>query len=554
MPVINFSYSDFCDLVGREVPREVLRDRLPMIGSDLKSMDESSDDISFEFFSDRPDLYSVEGIARAMRSFLGIEPGLRSYAVGESEVELRVDPSVEEVRPYIWSALVEGNEITDPLIRSIMDLQEKLHITLGRNRKKVAIGIHDHRMVKPPYTYKAVRPDELKFVPLQDTRELTPAEILMEHEKGRAYASVLEGKSRYPMILDSEGTVLSFPPIINGITTAITEDTRDIFVDCTGTDIIAVTAAVNILTTALAERGGKIKTVKIVQQGRTALAPDLNPLKMAIDPAYVNRWLGTSLGPDQMTECLKRMGCGASVVGNTLEVLTPRYRSDMLHPVDLAEDVAIGYGYERFGNTLPRMATFGVGDPMISFGGAAKSVMTGFGYFEVVTLSLSNPRDQYASMNLPEDKSAIRVVKPVSEEHTQVRTSLLPSLMTVLRKNKHRELPQRIFEVGAVIANGKNRVLLAGVAIHAKAGFTEAKSLVQSLLSSMGFQSEVVPCDHPSFVKGRCASVTVGPEAVGTFGEVSPATIEAFGLRYPMIAFQLDLERLRELGSSGKGS
>lgn len=233
MPVINFSYSDLCELMGREVPKEIIRERLPMIGADMKSLEESSDDASFEFFPDRPDLYSVEGIARAMRAFLGFEPGLRSYAVGESEVDLHVDPTVNEVRPFIWSALVEGNEITDPLIRSMMDLQEKLHLTLGRNRRKVAIGIHDFRTVKSPFTYKAVLPDEISFVPLQGSKKMTPAQILKEHEKGMAYAFVLEGKNRYPMIVDKQGEVLSFPPIINGVTTAITEDTKDIFVDCT---------------------------------------------------------------------------------------------------------------------------------------------------------------------------------------------------------------------------------------------------------------------------------------------------------------------------------
>ena len=554
MPVINFSYSDLCDLVGREVPRDTIKERLPLIGADLKAMDESSDELSFEFFPDRPDMYSVEGIARALRAFLGYEPGLRSYAVGESSVDLLVEPSVKEVRPYIWSALVEGNEITDPLIRSMMDLQEKLHLTLGRNRRKVAIGIHDFGTVEPPFTYKAVLPDELSFVPLQGDRRMTPSEILKEHEKGKAYAFVLEGKRRYPMIMDRKGEVLSFPPIINGVTTAITENTKDIFVDCTGTDLNAVTSAVNILTTALAERGGKIKTVRITQDGRTVLAPDLKPWHMSLDSAYVNSWNGTVLDSKAMADCLMRMGHGAAAGKNGIDVLIPKYRGDVLHPVDLAEDVAIGYGFEKFGNTLPRMATFGIENPLTSFGNAVKGIMIGLGYFEVVTLSLSNPRDQYSSMNLPEEKTAIRVKNPVSEEHVLVRTSLLPSLMTVLRKNKHRELPQRIFEVGEVVRHGKNRTILAGVAIHPKASFTEAKSLVQAILSSAGFASEVSSEEHPSFVRGRCAGVSVGVDEIGVLGEVSPSTIEAFELNYPMIAFELDLERLFQLKGESKRS
>jgi len=554
MPVINFSYADLCELIGDDIPKEVIRERLPMLGADLRSVDDDSDELSFEFFPSRPDLYSVEGIARALRAFLGYEPGLRSYAAGDAAVDLMVDPTVKDVRPYIWSALVEGNDITDPLIRSMMDLQEKLHLTLGRNRRKVAIGIHDYRTVKPPFTYKAVLPDEVSFVPLQGTRRMTPAEILREHEKGMAYAFVLEGKKRYPIIVDSEGEVLSFPPIINGITTAVTESTRDIFVDCTGTDLNAVQAAVNILTTALAERGGKVRRVRIARDGGQFLAPDLSPRSMSIDVREVNRWIGTSLTPQGVAECLRKMGHGAAEKRDTVDVLVPAYRADILHPVDLAEDVAIGYGFERFGKSLPRQATFGEEVPLIAYANGVRRIMIGLGYLEVVTLSLSNPREQYQSMNLEEDPGAVRVRRPVSEEHVLVRTSLLPSLLLILKKNKHRDLPQRIFEVGDVVRGLRNRTLFSAVSTHSKASFTEMKSVVQSVVRALGFDPEVDQKDHPSFIEGRCASVSISGRPVGVFGEISPRTIEAFELRYPVAAFELDLVELFDLRSARQGS
>jgi phenylalanyl-tRNA synthetase beta chain len=547
MPVINFSYSDLCELVGREVPREELRERLPMIGADLKSLEDGSDDASFEFFPDRPDLYSVEGIARALRAFLEYEPGLRSYAVGDSDVDLVVDPSVNQVRPYIWSALVEGIEITDPLIRSMMDIQEKLHLTLGRNRKKVAIGIHDFRTVKPPFTYKAVPPDGISFMPLQGSRRMTPAEILREHEKGKAYAFVLEGKSVYPMIVDRDGEVLSFPPIINGVMTAITEETRDIFVDCTGTDLNAVITTVNILTTALAERGGRISTVNIHRDEKVIRAPDLKPSEMTLDPSYVNWWTGVPLQPEQMVAALKKMGYGANESERKIGVLVPRYRGDILHPVDLVEDVAIGYGFERYGSALPKHQTFAREDGLAAFGNSVKPIMTGLGYFEVVTLSLSNARDQFDAMNIKDGMSAIRVKNPVSEDHNLVRVSLLPSLMTILRRNKHRELPQRVFEIGDVVHGTSNRTIIAGAAIHAKAGFTEIKSVVQSLLAGIGLECSVGAEPNPSFIDGRCAAVVSESTRLGLMGEVSPATIEAFELKYPVIAFELDLDQMRSL-------
>ncbi|MBU1157817.1 MAG: phenylalanine--tRNA ligase subunit beta [Candidatus Thermoplasmatota archaeon] len=544
MPVINFSYSDLCRLLGMQVSRQTLREKLPMMGADLNSVDEGSDDVSFEFFPDRPDLYSVEGIARALRAFLGKEIGLKSYPVTRSDLSVLVDPSVDDVRPFIWTAVVEGNRIDDALIRSMMDLQEKLHITLGRNRKKVAIGLHDIKEVKPPFTYKAVRPDEITFMPLQGSREMNLKEILEEHEKGKAYAFVLDGKDKYPIILDRDGKVLSFPPIINGITTAVTENTRDIFVDCTGTDANAVMAAVNIIATALAERGGNIKSVSMQQGGSSASAPNLEPRMMNLEIDYVNHLIGIDLDAKGMVDCLRRMGYGATSGDDGLQILIPAYRADIIHPADLAEDVAIGYGFDKFGAELPRKATFGIEDPTIGFSSRVRPILTGLGYLEIVTLSLSNPRDQYEFMGQPVRDDAIRIMNPVSEDHVQIRTSLIPSILTMLKKNKHRELPQRVFEIGDTVRDHRNVTYLSGASIHAKASFTECKSDIQSLMTALDLMVTVEKLDNQAFADGRCASIKHDSGLLGVFGELAPLTIESFELGYPIAAFEFDLESI----------
>ncbi|HUV60880.1 MAG TPA: phenylalanine--tRNA ligase subunit beta [Thermoplasmata archaeon] len=547
MPVINFSRSDLENLMGVEVSMDTLRERLPMIGADLKLAEDGKDELTFEFFPDRPDLYSVEGIARALKAFLDIEPGLREYTVDESHVRVVVEPSVNAVRPYIWSAIVEDLTFDDPLIRSMMDLQEKLHVTIGRDRRKVAIGIHDIETVEAPFTYKAVLPDEVTFFPLQGTREMTPSEVLTDHDKGKAYAFVLEGKERYPLITDKNGVVLSMPPIINGITTEVTEKTKNVFVDCTGTDINALKYSVNILTAALADRGGHVGTVTIEQGGEELIAPDMRGRDMDLDVAYANRWLGTDMDAEEMVGCLGRMGHGAAANGGRISVRVPSYRADILHPVDIAEDVAIGHGYETFGNVLPKATTFGVEDPLVSFATRVRPIVTGLGFFEVATLSLSNAQEQFTALGLDENSEALRILNPVTEMHTLVRTSLLPSLLSILRKNKHRELPQRIFEIGDVVEGIANKKRLGGVTIHAKASFTECKSIIQSLSAALGFTCDIAAAEHPAYVPGRCAYVSAGSQTVGVFGEVHPHTIESFELKYPVVAFEMYLDKIHNM-------
>lgn len=551
MPVINFSFEDLKSLLGRDIEFETLVERLPMMGADIHLAEQGSDELSFEFFPDRPDLYSVEGVARALRQFMNFEPGLKKYRVEKSDIVLKVDPVVDEVRPYIWSALVTDIEMNDCMIRSVMDLQEKLHLTIGRNRKKVAIGIHDFDTVKPPFLYTAARPSDVKFFPLQGSREMTMKEILEEHEKGKMFAFVLEGKSKYPIIFDKDGVVLSFPPIINGITTAITEETRNIFVDCTGTDLDALKAAVNILVTSFAERGANIKSVEIHKREELLIAPNLDPWEMKVSVDEIRNLTGIANDPETLCRYLARMGYDAVPENDSLIVKIPAYRYDILHPADIVEDIAKAYGYEKFGQRLPRHQTLGKSIPELDFWNVLRNAMIGLGYLEVTTLTLTGKRDQYERMMKQVPGDVVEVKNPRSEERNILRTALLPELMAILRKNKHRDLPQRIFEVGEVVVGMKNSGRIAGASIHSKASFTEMKSTVEAILRAIGIGLRIAPDEDGSFIKGRCAAVILNANRIGVFGEIRPEVITAFELGYPIVGFEMEIEPLmREAAAS----
>jgi len=262
MPTIELDFQDFITQLGCTKSIKELRDKIPMLGVDLESIDEEK--IVVEVFPNRPDLLSVEGFTRALRGFMGLELGLKKYPVSESGVTLKVDGSVEKIRPYIAAAVIRNLSLDGKRLISLMNLQEKLHVTHGRHRKKVAIGVHDMRDVKGPFTYKAVEPDSIRFCALDMDKKLTLAQILKKHPKGRDYSWILSGLSRYPIIVDKNNNVLSFPPIINGELTRLRYSTNDVFIDVTGLDDSAVNQALNILVTSLADRGGKIESVKLI--------------------------------------------------------------------------------------------------------------------------------------------------------------------------------------------------------------------------------------------------------------------------------------------------
>jgi phenylalanyl-tRNA synthetase beta chain len=549
MPVISMGNRDLEELVGYGTSVAEILDRIEQIGAVVERRE--VDGFDLEVFPDRPDLFSVEGIARAMRAFMGLEPGLKRYEVAPPQVELRVDPSVLPVRPVIACAVIRNIIFDDDSIASLMDFQEKLHLTVGRKRQKVSIGVHDMRYLVSPYTYKGADPKATRFEPLQGDREMDMDEILAEHPKGVDYAWVLEGMDRYPLIVDAEDQVLSFPPIINGTITQVREDTSDLFLDITGLDEEACRYSLRILATMLAERGGKIEAVKVVYPDREVLMPDLEPIPRRVSLADILPWTGLDLTAEEAARALQIMGFDASVTegGEGLDLLVPPWRMDILHDVDIAEDVSIGFGYERVRGVLPRVHTIGHDLPDEDIKRKAHVAFEGRGYTEVMNFVLSSEDEQYGRMGIGAPAGVTRIINPITEHYTIVRTHLVPDLLAYLGRNTHHDYPQEVYEVGPVILDGHNHLRTAAVSCHAKAGFTAAKSLVEGVLRDMGHGGEAVSVEATevaSYISGRCARVSVDGSEVGLFGEVHPEVLERFGIAQPTIAVELDLERLED--------
>ncbi len=538
MPLVTFKYNDFINLLGYNISKEKLIEKLPMIGGDFSHV--TGDEINIEFFPNRPDLTSVEGIARASRAFFEFKTGLQTYESATSNIILTVDPSVKKIRPFVTTALVKNITITDELITSLMGLQEKLHVGLGRNRKKVAIGIHNAEAVTPPFIYKAVDPDAVSFVPLAKNEEMTLREILKKHEKGVDYAHLLKGFDKYPLIIDGLNNVLSFPPIINGSLTEVTPHTKEIFIDVTGTDKKAINYALNIVTTALAERGGKIYRTIVLEDGNKIISPDFTTIKKNVSVTFINTILGTRFNEKDIATCLKKMGHNAVDLGDgRIAVEIASWRSDILHEVDLVEDVAVGFGFDLFEIDFPKALTFGSTTQRHNLLESIRGIMIGAGFNEVTTFVISNEEDEFQSMGLIKGEM-VKIENPIGEEYHGLRMSLLPSLLKLLRENRHHPLPQQIFEVGVIVDDqAKNRYYLAGIKIDAKANFTECKSLVETVLRECGHRLVIKERSHASFIEGRCACMLKNGMEIGVFGELHPKTIQSFHLEHPMIAFEL---------------
>ncbi len=542
LPVVRINLERFSKMVGAD--RRKILDRLPYIGLDIESV--KKDLLRVEYSPNRPDFGTDFGIARALRGLLGKEVGLPKFPASATGISVSVDRRLSSVRPFISCVTAKGLRLDEEDVRQIISLQEDLHNGLGRKRKVVAIGLHDMDAVEPPFSYRAVD-SSFKLVPLGGRKPATVSSILTDTEEGKAYGTAFSGMRLYPMITDSKGTVLSFPPIINGNATRVTSKTRNMFVDVTSTDMKAGDDVMSIVATTLAAAGARLGTVVVRYLDKPRVTPDLAPTKLPLKEEIVRSVLGLDLSRGEMLKSLARSRLG--VKGD--HVLGPRYRVDLLHPVDIAEEVGLGYGFDRVMPIYPSSNQPGSFDSFENFLDSTSTVMAGAGMIEMMTFELTDEKSLYSNFRRPStDKVAVQ--NPKSIEHSVLRDSLVPTLMSSLTGNVRSDYPQRVFEIGRVYSKSKNNVAeswhLGCLVAHSHSTYSEAKMYLEAVCCVIaGKEVTAREGQHWAFAPGRCARANVAKKEIGHVGELKPETIDAFGIGVPISGFEVDLSVLYEL-------
>ncbi len=546
MPVIKINLKKLEKYLGGKVSRNEIINIIPMIGSDIESME--NDYLYVEFFPNRPDLYSLEGIARALKYYFEIESP-REYYVKNSDIKIFVDKSVSDIRPYIVSCLIEGVRFEDEEdLENLINFQEDLHWALGRNRKKVAIGLHDYDKIRSRKFYYLASKDE-KFVPLNENREYSLEEILERLETGKKYGYILSGYNKYPIIKDENGRIISFPPIINADFTKIDLNTRKIFVEMTGTDKFLLYKALNILALSFYERGCEINTVEIIYDGNIERTPRFEFEEYELRTDYVRKILGLNLMPNEIAKSLKRMGYIIKEVhDDKLKVLIPPYRVDIFHEIDLVEDVAIGYGYDKISGTIPKVFSIGKPDKFEEFSNKIRSILIGLGFNEVVTLTLTSKEFEHECF-IEED--AIEIKNPIGVEYKNLRTSLIPSLLKFIYINRYKELPIKIFEIGNVFKVINGRVSeernLCAMIYDTKTDVNDILQVLVAIEKYFGIKFSFESIQKELCLRNRCYRIILDGEQLGIMGEISPIVLIRNKLSNPISFLEINLDKILKL-------
>jgi phenylalanyl-tRNA synthetase beta chain len=496
--------------------------------------------IEVEVNTDRPDMLISEGIVRAAKGILGLEKGEAIYRSRTSGLTFNV--SRVRTRPYALAAAVYGLELDEEGLRELIQFQEKLHATLGRKRKKVAIGLHDLRKVgSDSISYIEVDLSK-KFVPLGHKEEMSVKDVLVNTEQGKNYGEIAVSGSSMPAIVDEKGDVLSLPPVINSERTRISTETRDLFIDVTGTSFEAVAETLDVIVANLGEAGGVIGFVD-VKGAPVTISPLLRHTEVKVPKSYVNEVIGVELNEDEIVEHLSRMRYNTQRGDSYVKVVVPPYRVDVISEIDVVEDVAMSMGYN---NLRPEIYVYyrkGDTDLRHDLISQVRELLIGAGFLEIMTFVLTHSSllmGRYA-----------QIKNPISDYFNAVRNSLIPTTLSLLSSNQTVSMPVKVFEVGEVVISPCdsdtgycNETRAAAAVMDSEISYEDIQAPVHSVLKSLGLSPRYKRTASPYFIPGRVALIMHGSEEIGILGEVSIDWLNRLNIEYPVAIGEIYLDAL----------
>lgn len=586
MPKIEVNENLFFNLLGKKYDFDTLEKKLTFAKAELDekpdmSQPENERVIKIELNdTNRPDLWSTGGVTRQLRIHEGAKrSNYSSFLSKKDSVKdcadriITVDPEMKNIRPYMVSFVISGKPIDDPMLKDIIQTQEKLCWNFGRKRRSISMGVYRMADIKWPCHYKAVDPDKTSFVPLQCEQPMTCRQILTEHPKGKDFGWIIKDLPKFPLLTDDTDEVLSMAPVINSATLgAVQVGDKDLMVELTGDNMENLMLSANIVACDFFDAGYEILPVKVVHPYETALgkevvAPFYFQPSTKTTLAAINKKLGCDLTKDEVLDALARMDNDVSAKDfdasektasylkankNDVEFVLnpPPYRNDFLHEVDIIEDVMIGVGLDNFKPVRPSDFTVGQLSDVTLFSRKAKEIMVGLGYQEMIFNYLGSKRD-YIDRMCVSSENVIEISNPMSENYQFVRPSIIASLLRAESQAGQAVFPHKIFEIGKVAfldssenTGTKTIQSLGFMTACNNANFNSLASEVSTLLYLLDHKYDVKEVEDPRFIPGRQAAIMLNEKQVGVFGEVHPQVLENWGIIVPCVAGEIDIEAL----------
>lgn len=512
MPTVAVDKQDLFDLLGKNYTTKEFDELCFQFGIELD--EDTTEDVKgtnerpqlkIEIGANRYDMLCIEGIAQALNQYLGrVEPPIYKLKPLKPEISLTIKESTTKIRPYAAAAILRNIKFTQRSYDSFIALQDKLHANLCRQRTLVAMGTHDLDTLKPPFTYEALNPKDIKFIPLNQSTEMNGEELMEFYKTDRnlsKYLPIIENSPVYPVILDSNKTVCSLPPIINSNHSKITLNTKNVFLDITGTDKTKVEIVVNQLIAMFSRYCDEPFTIEPVQiisehNNESRICPNLTERSLQVETNYINSILALKLSNEKICSLLKKMSLDATPSKsneNLIDVKIPITRPDVLHACDVMEDCAIAYGYDNLVKTYPKsVATTAYPLPINKVSDILRIASAQAGWLEVLPLTLCSHKENFEFLLDNDDSNAVKLENPKTVEYEVVRTSLIPGILKTIKENKNHALPIKVFESGDIVLKvpelergAKNQRNWCAAFAGKKSGFEYTQGLLTKIMQTM---------------------------------------------------------------------
>lgn len=551
MAIIDFEFTRLeREIQGITIQK--LKDVLFDFGLELESYDASTDLVKIDVTAERLDLLSFEGFLKAIKTYLGLQK-YKPLQAQCSNQKVFVHKSVFDYGNFTMCAIVKNLTLSNQKIKDLISIQEKLHLTYGKKRKSVAIGVYPLDKISFPITFLALPLDEIFFTPLDFKEKLNGKQILTQHPTGKEFQHLLEGKKSCLIFKDANNNILSMPPIINSQETGrVTPETRDLFIECTGSNLTKLKNTINLFINIFSEMQAEVYTLEIVYPHTTIISPDLSERKINLSLKSINSLLGTNLSLQEAKNSLERLMLNSVVLpNNSLEVTIPSFRFDILHENDVIDDVMRGYTLKNIAPTFN--VSYTVSEKMdITFLQEDISLcMVGMGFIEVYVFLLSSFKENFENFFL-KPENFIPLGMSVESSVNLIQNWLTPKLFKTLKVNQHRSYPQKLFACDYVVIENKNKnelsenqLRLAVLIANSRVSFTEICSNLLALTNFFNKKLCLKEKHFPFYIKGRSASIFIDDKEVGHIGEFSPEVLENHNFTMPVCGFEIQAEVLK---------
>ena len=476
----------------------------------------------------------------------------------------------KEIRPVLLAAILRDVQLDKAVYNSFIDLQDKLHQNICRKRSLASIGTHDLDTIQGPFRYTAQKPSDIKFIPLNQTREFNAHELMEFYSTTnnhlKPYLPIIKDLPLYPVIYDKNGVVLSLPPIINGDHSKISLNTKNIFIEVTATDMEKANIVLDTVVTMFGQYCSKpfiIEPVEVIDESdqQNRIYPKLEYSKFTTTTESINRILGINLDSGTMINLLSKMGIEAKEDLKTIEVAVPPTRHDILHNCDLAEDVGIAFGYNNIKKRFPSAVTIGQQLAINKLSDQLRFELARCGYTECLTFTLCSKEDIGDKLGkCYVENSAVELANPKTIEFQVARTTLLPGILKTLQSNKKMHLPLKLFEIADCVlkddtteTGARNERKLCVVYYNRSSGFELVHGILDRIMQVLEIPYSKDRTSTGYYIKGysdakyldkRAAEVILNGKLIGSIGVLHPQVIQNYELNQPCSVLEITIQNL----------